>query len=134
MLSRPKLSIWTDGSCLGNPGPGAWAYFTQENGTGVGGKEKTTNNEMELWAIYEATSKYCPNFEVKIFSDSLWSINGIKKIWNVKVYLWMFQAIRKWSDLEIEWVRGHDSSEQNIIADALAVAEAKRIKRVWQFR
>ena len=81
--------IYTDGSCLSNPGPGGWCFcIVNEDYDEIdsGGELHTTNNRMELRAIIEAL-KYLAPSEIKsctIYSDSQLTINCCKKIWKRK--------------------------------------------------
>ena len=79
------LKIWTDGSCLGNPGPGGWAFIAT-NGKDVaersGGESTTTNNRMELTAVIKALSAAKKHDEIEIHTDSQYVKNG--------------QCVKKW--------------------------------------
>ena len=75
------LKIWTDGSCLGNPGPGGWAFLATD-GTNVaeraGGEDNTTNNRMELMAVLRALSAAARRHTaVEIHTDSQYVKNGM---------------------------------------------------------
>tara|TARA_Y100001963_G_C6554198_1_gene341222 strand:+ start:25 stop:450 length:426 start_codon:yes stop_codon:yes gene_type:complete len=73
--------IYTDGSCLSNPGPGGWAFAVEGHGCYSHGKANTTNNEMELTAIVKAL-KWCSDnnvTDVEILSDSNYCIQGATK-------------------------------------------------------
>ena len=75
------LKIWTDGSCLGNPGPGGWGFIAT-NGTQVaercGGEKNTTNNKMELTAVIKALTATRKHNEVEIHTDSQYVKNGME--------------------------------------------------------
>jgi ribonuclease HI len=82
-MSKEEIVIYTDGSSLGNPGPGGWGAVVLHNGNVVelGGSDKnTTNNKMELTAAIEAL-EYIKNQgeEIKLYTDSSYTINGITK-------------------------------------------------------
>ena len=78
------IVIYTDGACLGNPGPGGWGAVIFENGEKKqlhGAEENTTNNRMEITAVLEALRAIPRNIEVRIFSDSTYVINTMTKNW-----------------------------------------------------
>ena len=141
-----EIKIYTDGACVGNPGPGGWAavIILEKNRKELfGGEKLTTNNRMELTAAIKAL-EYCNKQEekqlslkqIKIFTDSIYVKEGItvwinnweKNNWktadkkNVKnVDLW-----RKLKDLvvsnqiEWNWIKGHSQNPMNELADRLA--------------
>ena len=142
----PVVSIYTDGACSGNPGPGGWAailrYENREKELS-GGDKSTTNNRMELTAIIrglEALNKPC---RVMIYSDSRYVVDAINKGW---LKDWIARGWRKaaakgrgkpvlnvdlWEQLvklmerhqvELHWVRGHRGHPENERADRLAVS------------
>ncbi len=79
-----KVTIYTDGACSYNPGPGGWGAILMygENKKEIsGGKKETTNNEMELTAAYEALKMLKHPCEVELYSDSSYLINGFIKKW-----------------------------------------------------
>lgn len=85
-----KIIIYTDGSCLGNPGSGGWAAILKVEGTDArrelaGGFSKTTNNRMEIISVLEALKQLREPCEVSIFSDSQYVCNTISKGW---IYGW----------------------------------------------
>ena len=79
-MNKP-IKVWTDGSCLGNPGPGGWAYKELNSKVVSGSCKDTTNNSMELYAIYQVLITVAFNKSVRIFSDSKYSINIITGRW-----------------------------------------------------
>ena len=79
-MSSNKLEIYTDGACLGNPGPGGWAALIIDNNQEKilsGNNEMTTNNRMELLAIIKALESINHHLEITIYTDSKYVINGI---------------------------------------------------------
>ena len=76
------LKIWTDGSCLGNPGPGGWAFIATD-GKNVaersGGEKDTTNNRMELTAVIRALTAAKKHDELELHTDSQYVKNGMEK-------------------------------------------------------
>ena len=141
-----KLKIYTDGACIGNPGPGGWAAIIIEKEQQkelFGGEKLTTNNRMELTAAIQAL-KYCGQEKIKknlikkieIYTDStylkdgitLWTKNWEKNNWktagkkNVKnVDLWK-NLIKLVKDRQVEWfwVKAHSENSMNDLADRLA--------------
>ena len=139
-----SIEIFTDGSCLKNPGPGGWCAILRYNGHEkiISGAEKlTTNNRMELKAVIEALKLLKEPCKVKLYSDSRyvldslskWIFNWIKKDFkNVKnVDLWKeYLELSKNHKIEIEWVKGHNGHTENELCDKIAREEAERIKNV----
>ena len=141
-----EIKIYTDGACIGNPGPGGWAavIITNKNKLEIfGGEKLTTNNRMELTAAIKAL-EHCKNQEekqltlkqIKIYTDSIYLKDGItiwinkweKNNWktadkkNVKnVDLWKkLKELTKVNQVEWNWVKGHSKDPLNDIADELA--------------
>lgn len=141
-----NYEIYTDGSCLGNPGPGGWAALIKNMDTGCeeilrGGNPKTTNNKMELMAILEALTEFVPDAEnppkIKIYSDSNYCVKGIKE-WlpgwvkvnfKGKKNVDMWKAYLKLSDgldIDINWVKAHNGHPENELVDTIARDEANK--------
>jgi ribonuclease HI len=141
-----EIKIYTDGACIGNPGPGGWAaivLFENEKRELFGGEKLTTNNRMELMAAIKAL-EYCFEQEkkqptlklIRIFTDSIYVKEGItvwinnweKNNWktadkkNVKnVDLWKrLKELVKSYQVEWNWVKGHSEDPMNDLADKLA--------------
>ena len=141
-----EIKIYTDGACIGNPGPGGWAAIVlleNEKKELFGGEKLTTNNRMELTAAIKAL-EYCAQQEekqpslkhVRIFTDSTYVKEGItvwingweKNNWktadkkNVKnVDLWkQLKELAKSNQIEWNWVKGHSDDPMNDLADKLA--------------
>jgi ribonuclease HI len=139
-----KVLIWTDGSCLGNPGPGGWGVFIKD-GEQVrefaNGVTETTNNRMEIQAVIEAIrwwKEHRPDKEVIIHSDSKYVVDSMTK--------WMPGWIKKdfkdvknddlWRTLnqinspmiDWKWVKAHAGNPENEKADALAHDQAIKQK------
>ncbi|MBR4624663.1 MAG: ribonuclease HI [Alphaproteobacteria bacterium] len=141
------LKIWTDGSCLGNPGPGGWG-FVATNGKDIaercGGEKNTTNNKMELTAVIKALTAARKHSEVEIHTDSQYVKNGMQSwIKNWKKNNWK-TADKKpvknqelWQQLDElasvikihwVWVKGHAGEEFNERVDTLARNAAESYK------
>ena len=87
-----EIIIYTDGSCLGNPGKGGWAALIIQNNTEetlIGSEKETANNRMELTAAINALLKIKQNKKIKIYTDSKYVKDGIQKwINNWKLNNW----------------------------------------------
>ncbi len=140
------VTIYTDGACSGNPGPGGWGailrYGAHEKELS-GGAAETTNNRMELSAVIAALEQLKEPCAVELWSDSKYVIDALEKRW---VYAWRANGWRRvdkkpalnvdlWERLlellethrvRYHWVKGHAENEYNNRCDALAVAESKR--------
>ena len=141
-----EIKIYTDGACIGNPGPGGWAavILTDNNKKEIfGGEKLTTNNRMELMATIKAL-EYCSQIDekqlslkqIKIFTDSKYVKDGItvwinkweKNNWktadktNVKnIDLWKkLKDLAKSLSIEWNWIKGHSDDLMNDLADKLA--------------
>ena len=140
-----EIKIYTDGACVGNPGPGGWAaiiLLENEKKELFGGEKLTTNNRMELTAAIKAL-EYCKEQEekqlslkqIKIYTDStylkegitVWINNWEKNNWktadkkNVKnIDLWKrLKELVKSNQVEWNWVKGHSEDPMNDLADKL---------------
>lgn len=147
-----KITVYTDGGCTGNPGPGGWAAVLLYDGKEVklsGGDPSTTNNRMELTAVIKALSYINENSDlrvksVEIFTDSQyvkngltqWIFNWIKNGWKTaakkpvknKEY-WI--ALKDEADklqLKWNWVKGHSGDEYNEMCDSLVEGERLKFK------
>ena len=133
------IKIYTDGSCIKNPGNGGWAaiiFINNEKIVITGNKENTTNNQMELMAAIEALKKIPTEQEVQLYTDSKyvkmgitewikkWSQNNWKTSSKQKVKnleLWTeLNEISKKHKIEWFWVKGHAGNLINEEVDALA--------------
>ena len=135
------IIIHTDGSSLGNPGPGGYgivlSYRDKQKQLSKGFR-RTTNNRMELLAVIDALrSLKTSTIPVVIYTDSKYVCDAVNKNWlqnwqkkhykNVKnVDLWqLFTLVSKPFNLSLNWVKGHASNKFNNLADSLAVDAAK---------
>ena len=139
------IKIYTDGSCIGNPGAGGWAakILDDKNEKIISGnKNNTTNNQMELFAAIKALSNFNKKKSFKIFTDSNYVKDGITKwIKNWKKNNWKTSAKKpvknqelwekldklvKFHDVKWEWIKGHSTNIYNNLADELAKKAAEK--------
>ena len=140
-----NITIYTDGACSGNPGPGGWAailLYKDINKEISGGKPFTTNNEMELTAVVEALSCLKEPCYVQLFSDSSYVVNAIQKDWlsTWKSKGWInsqkktLPNLALWKEIdrlinihniEFNWVKGHADNHWNNRCDELATGQVK---------
>ena len=135
-----EITIYTDGACSGNPGPGGWGAILMlgENRKEIsGGSENTTNNIMELTAVIEALKILKRPCKVNIYSDSAYVVNAFLQKW---IYGWMkkgwktaggdpvknkelwqeLYSLTKTHDVTFIKVKGHADNEFNNRCDELA--------------
>jgi len=133
--------MFTDGSSLGNPGPGGWCALLRYKGHEKifkGAESNTTNNRMELKAVIEGLKALKSPCEVDIYSDSTYVVKGInewlenwikknfKKVKNPD--LWReFVEVSRPHKLNVFWVQGHNGHRENEICDKIAKEEARRV-------
>lgn len=121
-----KIHIYTDGSCLGNPGPGGWAAIVQCDGEELefsGRENDTTNNRMEVMAAIKGIESTPERSIVVLHSDSSYLVNTMTKGWKRKanVDLWdRLDGLVERRNVDWEWVRGHSGHPENERADKLA--------------
>jgi ribonuclease HI len=139
------VTIFTDGSCLGNPGKGGWAAILTCNGKSVniyGYSEHTTNNAMEITAAIEGLKKLKEQCEVKIFTDSKyvqqgitqWAANWQRNNWRTadkkpvkNVELWQsLVQLCNYHTVSWEWVKAHADNAMNNMVDELAQNAARQ--------
>ena len=133
------IKIYTDGSCIGNPGNGGWAaiIMSGENKIQIkGSKKNTTNNQMELLAPIQALKKIPKGSKVQIFTDSKYVKSGITEwIYNWKKNGWITankQQVKNkelWTELDLltnefeinwNWVKAHSTDKLNNEVDLIA--------------
>ncbi len=138
-IRKPVVTIYTDGACKGNPGPGGWGAWlsTGEHEKELyGGEAQTTNNRMELTAVIEALASLKRSCEVTIYTDSEYVRKGITEWihgWKQRGWktadrkpvknadLWQrLDALRLLHQVDWRWVKGHAGDPGNERADALA--------------
>ena len=147
---RARVTIYTDGACKGNPGPGGWGALLQYRGRErelFGGETATTNNRMELTAVIRALESLKRPAAVALYTDSQYVKNGIetwihrwkrngwrtsdrKQVKNADLWVELERLARE-HDIEWHWVRGHADTAGNHRADELANrgVEALRLPR-----
>ena len=142
------VTLYTDGACSGNPGPGGWGAILEYQGIEKefsGGEPETTNNRMELTAVIAGLSALKEPCIVELYSDSKYVIDGLSKGWAVS---WRKNGWRKadkkpalnpdlWEklldlaeihQLRYHWVKGHADNPENNRCDEMAVGQWKQIK------
>jgi len=125
-LSQGSIVIWTDGSCLGNPGPGGWAYIIQDGmdrREAFGHEPQTTNNRMEMTAAIQALNTLGIGRKVMLYSDSQLLIKTMTLGWKRKKNhdLWSeLDRLAEMHRIEWQWVRGHNGHPENEACDNLA--------------
>ncbi|MBP5166854.1 MAG: ribonuclease HI [Oscillospiraceae bacterium] len=142
-----NVTIYTDGACSGNPGPGGWAAILIWNGREKelsGGEAETTNNRMELLAAISGLEALKEPCRVTLYSDSKYLVDAVTLGW---VYKWrdngwmrtkreeaknpelwqrLLSAMEK-HEVEFSWVKGHEENEFNVKCDKIAVMESKKL-------
>lgn len=142
-----EVTIYTDGACSGNPGPGGWGAILMCNGVQKeisGAKKDTTNNIMEITAVLEALKLLKVECDVKVYSDSAYVVNAFNQGW---IYNWKKNNWRTagkdsvknqelWEELydltqkhKVEFikVKGHSDNEFNNKCDFLATSAIKTL-------
>src|SRR5688572_5517924 len=141
------VELFTDGACLGNPGPGGWAALLRYKGSEkelAGGEALTTNNRMELMAVIEGLKSLTRACTVTVFTDSQYVQKGItewihswkRKGWKTadkkpvkNADLWQaLDEARLRHAVTWTWVRGHAGHIENERVDVLARAEAEKFR------
>ena len=144
------VSLYTDGACSGNPGPGGWGVILEYMGREKelsGGEESTTNNRMELTAVIRGLEQLKEPCIVELYSDSKYVIDGLEKGWaegwkkrgwiksdkkpalNPELWDRLLELVHI-HDVRYHWVKGHAHNPKNNRCDELAVSQWKKIKMV----
>jgi ribonuclease HI len=148
--NKKEISIYTDGACSGNPGPGGWGailVFGNIEKELSGGEKETTNNRMELTAVISALEALKQPCVVKLYSDSKYIVDAVElgwaKSWQARGWkkadnneakntdLWeRLLSLLKTHKVKFFWVKGHADNEYNLRCDSLAVAERKKFMHI----
>lgn len=146
-----RITIYTDGACKGNPGPGGWAALILWETDNIeelsGGSKDTTNNQMEMTGVIEAIKALGDiPYEIDLCSDSKYVIDALQKGWAKK---WRYNNWIKWDGkkaknselwelmlnllephiVHYHWIKGHAENKFNNRCDELAVAESLKAER-----
>ena len=149
MPGLTRVSIYTDGACSGNPGPGGWAAILSSSGHSreiSGGEAHTTNNRMELMAVIKGLQLLTRPCEVEVYSDSAYVVNAFNQHWiegwqkkgwvnsaktpvaNKELWLALI-ALCETHHVTFIKVKGHADNEFNNRCDELAVLESRRFAK-----
>lgn len=145
-MTQFNVTVFTDGSCLGNPGPGGWAAILRCNGQEremAGGYALTTNNRMEILAVLEALETLRETCTIELFTDSQYVRNAVEKKWlaswqrngwktadkkpvkNRDLWERLVPHLKRHT-ISFRWVRGHSGHPENERCDVLARSQAER--------
>jgi ribonuclease HI len=131
------LTVWTDGACSGNPGPGGWAWATEDGRQASGAAPLTTNQRMEIQAALEAVRAL--DGPLVVVSDSTYVVNCFRDGWwqgwlargwmtsakkpvaNRDLWEPLVTAVRERGNVSFRWVKGHSGNPMNDLVDQLAV-------------
>ena len=140
------VTVYTDGACSGNPGPGGWGAILEYKGTEKelsGGEDNTTNNRMELTAVIVALETLKESCIVELYSDSKYVIDALTKGWleswrkngwrkadkkqvlNIDLWERLLPQLQR-HEMHYHWVKGHAENEKNNRCDQMAVEESKK--------
>lgn len=141
-----EVTIYTDGACSGNPGPGGYGIVMIFNGYRKelsGGFRVTTNNRMELMGVIVGLESLKERCKVLVVSDSKYVVDAIEKGWvekwrangwmrtkseeakNADLWKRLLKLLEQ-HEVRFKWVKGHSDNPENTICDRLAVAETKK--------
>ncbi len=142
---KPKIQVYTDGACLGNPGPGGWAALLvmgSKEKLISGGEPQTTNNKMELQAAIQGLKALKKPCEVELYADSQYVVKGMKhwvhdwqkRDWKTSAkkpvenqLLWeALIAAAKEHEVTWHWIKAHAGHPENERVDEAAREEAKK--------
>lgn len=145
-MEKTDITIYTDGACTGNPGPGGYGVVILENGKRQelsAGYRLTTNNRMELLAVIVALGSLKQPSKVKLYTDSQYVADSINRDWakswrarnwkkadrtkalNVDLWKQALDLLER-HEVQVIWVRGHTGNRENERCDLLAVSAANR--------
>ena len=136
------VTAYTDGACIGNPGPGGWAWAVPGGRFASGADSATTNQRMEIRAALEAAKAIEDDLE--IVSDSTYVVNCFRDRWwegwlargwmnkarkpvaNRDLWEPLIDEVRRRGNVNFRWVKGHGDDPMNDLVDRLAVEAAAR--------
>ena len=147
-IAMKTVTLYTDGACSGNPGPGGWAailMFGAHKKELSGGERETTNNRMELTAVIRGLEALKEPCVVELYSDSKYVIDALEKGWAkgwrargwvkgdkkpaLNPDLWQqLLELCEYHTVNLHWVKGHASNPYNNRCDELAVAESRKFR------
>lgn len=147
-MIEKKITIYTDGACSGNPGPGGWAaiiIYADKEVSISGGEENTTNNRMELLATIKAIEEVGNEDNIEIYTDSKYVKDGItvwihgwkknnwrtankKPVKNIDLWQHLDKIVIK-KGIQWQWVKGHSGNKYNDHVDQLAVDACNKMKK-----
>ncbi len=143
-----QITLYTDGACSGNPGPGGWGVILEYRGVEKelsGGEPHTTNNRMELTAVIRGLQALKEPCVVELYSDSKYVIDALEKGWaigwqkrgwiksdkkpalNPDLWQELLELVSR-HEVHYHWVKGHAANPKNNRCDELAVKEWKKWK------
>ena len=142
------VTLYTDGACSGNPGPGGWGAILEYQGFEremSGGEANTTNNRMELTAVIKGLQALKEPCIVELYSDSKYVIDALEKNWAIgwkkrgwvksdrkpalNSDLWeQLLQLAQTHELRYHWIKGHGENPKNNRCDEMAVSEWKKLK------
>ena len=148
-MTMKTVTIYTDGACSGNPGPGGWGailIYGSHKKELSGGEAHTTNNRMELTGVITALEALTEPCAVELYSDSKYIIDALEKGWArgwrargwikadkkpaLNPDLWArLLELCEYHAVTLHWVKGHAENEYNNRCDRLAVAESRKYKQ-----
>ncbi len=144
--SLPRVELYTDGACSGNPGPGGWAFILRHPASGKeiersGAEPETTNNRMELMAVIRGLEALKRRSSVDVMTDSMYVLKGLtewmpkwkaagwrrgrKPLKNVELWQRLDELLQR-HDVRLKYVPGHSGHDENERCDELAVAAYQR--------
>ncbi len=138
--------VFTDGACLGNPGPGGWAWAVVGGRSAAGSEVHTTNQRMEVMAVLEALGNL--DGRVEVFSDSTYVVNCFRQRWwkgwqargwrnskgapvaNQDLWKPLIETVlaRGPGQIGFNWVKGHAGDPMNELVDSMAFEAAQAVR------
>jgi len=149
----PRVLLFTDGACSGNPGPGGWAFVLRHPASGkeierAGAEPATTNNRMELIAVIEGLRELSKPSSVDLMSDSQYVLKGLEQWmagWKKRGWLtaskkpvknedlWrMLDELASRHEINFHWIRGHTGHPENERCDELAVQAYRQLMKTGE--